>query len=54
MGFEGTPTFVIGKLTDRGDVLRVKEIKLGVQDFETLKNLVDELLAESTSAGGGK
>jgi protein-disulfide isomerase len=47
MGFAGTPTFVIGQLTNGGNIVRVKEVKLGVQNFETFENLIEELLGDA-------
>lgn len=52
MGIRGTPTFLVGVLTDNGDVLRVKKMLLGAEEMETFQPLLDGLLAGQ--AGGTK
>lgn len=46
MGFRGTPTFVIGRLSDNGDILTVKQILLGSESLEKFRAILDPLLAE--------
>jgi len=45
MGLRGTPTFVIGRLTDNGDIVRVHRIVLGLDEAAGLGAILDELLA---------
>ncbi len=51
MGLAGTPSFVVGTVTNGGEIVRVKEVKLGVLDYESLSSLLEDLLRES---GGTK
>jgi hypothetical protein len=44
-GFQGTPTFVIGTVTDDGDIVRVQQVLVGVESFDTLRKQLDEILA---------
>jgi protein-disulfide isomerase len=45
MGFRGTPTFVVGRLDERGEVVRVHRIVLGLDEAAGLGAILDELLA---------
>lgn len=45
MGFRGTPTFVIGRLDEKGDVVRVHRIVLGLDEAAGIGGILDELLA---------
>jgi len=45
MGLYGTPAFLIGSITEEGDFIRVKKVLIGAQSFETLKEVLDELLS---------
>jgi protein-disulfide isomerase len=44
LGIRGTPAFLIGRITDNGDILQLKQLLLGVQDVETLGKDIDQLL----------
>jgi hypothetical protein len=44
MGFRGTPTFVIGRLTEDGDFVRVEHVLLGTEDIGRFQGLIDGLL----------
>jgi protein-disulfide isomerase len=54
MGIEGTPTFVVGTLTDNGDIVRVKQVLLGAEKLAEFEKVLDELLAPSSEAGTKK
>ncbi len=45
LGFAGTPTFVMGQLTDHGDIVRIKEILLGSENFASFEKSLEALLA---------
>ncbi len=44
MGLYGTPTFLIGTLSDDGDFLRVNRVLVGAETYESIKSVLDELL----------
>jgi protein-disulfide isomerase len=45
MGIFGTPAFLIGTVTEDRDFLRVTKVLVGTQTYETLKPILDDLLA---------
>lgn len=45
MGFRGTPTFVLGRLTEDGDFVRVEQVLLGTEELGRFQELIDGLLA---------
>lgn len=45
MGFRGTPTFVVGRLDERGEMVHVDRIVLGLDEAASIGGLLDELLA---------
>ena len=45
MGIFGTPAFLIGTVTKDGDFVWIKKVLVGAQSYETLKVILDELLA---------
>ena len=49
MGFRGTPTFVIGKLTAGGDILSVSQVLLGSESIQQFKEILDALLTEAAT-----
>ena len=44
-GIHGTPAFLIGALSDNGDVVRATKVLVGGESFDALKAAVDEVLA---------
>ena len=50
MGLYGTPAFLIGRLGEDGDFLRVNRVLVGAETYESIKSVLDELLA----SGGQK
>ena len=44
MGIQGTPAFLIGTLSDDGDFLNSPKVLIGVQDYETLRMTILDLL----------
>lgn len=45
MGFRGTPTFILGRLTEDGDFVRVEHVLLGTEELSRFQGLIDALLA---------
>ena len=45
MGLFGTPAFFIGSLSDDGDFVVVKKVLIGAERYESIKNVLDELMA---------
>jgi protein-disulfide isomerase len=50
MGLYGTPAFLIGMVTDDGDFVRVSQVLVGANTYETLKTILDDLLADKPRA----
>ena len=44
MGLYGTPAFLIGPLTEDGDFVRVKKVQVGVESYDSLKEILEEML----------
>ena len=44
MGLYGTPAFLIGPLTEDGDFVRVKKVLVGVESYQSLKEVLDDIL----------
>ncbi|MEI6355637.1 MAG: thioredoxin domain-containing protein [Verrucomicrobiota bacterium] len=44
MGIHGTPAFMVGTVTDDGDIVRVVKVFLGAESWETFQELLDGLL----------
>jgi hypothetical protein len=44
MGIFGTPTFLIGPLTEDGDFMRRTKVFLGAESYAAFKSILDELL----------
>lgn len=51
MRINGTPAFLVGVLSDDGNVLRASKIFLGAESFEAFKAVLDELLKSAESSG---
>jgi protein-disulfide isomerase len=45
MGIDGTPTFFIGNIDPKGDVVNIKKKIVGAHPYETFQSALDELLA---------
>ena len=48
LGVYGTPAFVLGTITDDGDILHVTKVLVGGESDAALRSAVDELLAAQT------
>lgn len=51
MGLYGTPSFLVGLLTDDGDFVRVKQVLVGAQTYDKFKSLLDGLVEEAAHPG---
>ena len=49
MGLFGTPAFLIGKISEDGDFVWVKKVLVGAETYESLKSVLDELLAPTVA-----
>jgi protein-disulfide isomerase len=49
-GINGTPGFVIGTLSDDGDVVRASQVLVGAEDYETFEKIVAELPSAKPAA----
>jgi protein-disulfide isomerase len=47
MGIFGTPAFLIGVISDDGDFVKVKRVLIGAESYDSIKSVLDELLASS-------
>lgn len=50
MGLFGTPAFLIGTLTEDGGFVRVKKVLVGAESYDSIKSVLDELLAPTPVA----
>lgn len=50
MGIFGTPTFLIGTLTEDGDFMRTTKVLPGADSYAAFKSILDELLAAPPTA----
>jgi len=49
MGIYGTPAFLIGAMSEDGDFVKVKRVLVGAESYESIKTILDELLASASS-----
>lgn len=49
MRIQGTPAFIIGKLSEDGDVLSATKVVMGAESFEAFRKVLDDLLKPETS-----
>ena len=47
MGIQGTPAFIIGRLTDNGDIVHVSDLLLGVEKLDAFESVLEPLLSDS-------
>jgi protein-disulfide isomerase len=47
---QGTPAFIIGTLSEDGNILSATKVTMGAESFEAFRKVLDELLKAQTSA----
>jgi len=45
MGLFGTPAFLVGAISEDGDFVMVKRVLVGTESYESMKSILDELMA---------
>jgi protein-disulfide isomerase len=49
MGLFGTPAFLIGAISEDSDFVMVKRVLVGTESYESMKSILDELMASPSS-----
>ena len=49
MGLFGTPAFFIGTISEDSDFVMVKRVLVGAESYESMKTILDQLMASSSS-----